>query len=114
MRKVDLESLLATFAGDPAGRLRVFALVSLGIVESLSNGTMSATDATRFCFHVDNHFYVRKTFKTVARRFMSHGRQLADLFDILPAEDANRGFLHEPAIMKSLCVKLIEEKHLVA
>jgi hypothetical protein len=39
---------------------------------------------------------------------MSHGIQLTDLFDSLPAEEAQREYLHELEMMRSLCLKLLE------
>jgi hypothetical protein len=45
---------------------------------------------------------------------MSHGVQLPDLFDLLPADEAHRQFQHELATMRTLCLKLLEDKQLVA
>ena len=45
---------------------------------------------------------------------MSHGVQLADLFDCLPSEKAQREFLHELSVIRGLCLKIIEGKQLVA
>jgi hypothetical protein len=42
---VRLESIFAEAGDPPARRLTVFALLGLGVVESLDNGLMSATDA---------------------------------------------------------------------
>jgi hypothetical protein len=58
--------------------------------------------------------YVRKHLKQqIADRIMSHGVQLPDLFDCL-AENAQREYLHELALMRALCLKLIEDRRLVA
>ena len=113
--RLQLETLLASAGDDPADRLTVFALINLGIIESLANGSMSATDAVRLFFNADNCLYVRKQLKEkLADRVMSHGVQLADLFDCLPTERAQREFLHELASMRSLCLKLVDGKRLVA
>ena len=40
---------------------------------------------------------------------MSHGVQLPDLYDSLPTEEAQREFLHELEIIRSLCLKLLEK-----
>jgi hypothetical protein len=48
-----------------------------------------------------------------ADAIMSHGVQLPDLFDVLPREEAHREFQRELAIMRALCLKLLEEKQLV-
>ena len=112
---VQLRDVIAAAGGEPVDRLAVFAFVSLGVVESLASGSLSATDAIRSFFNADNCLYVRKTLKqTLADRVMSHGVQLADIFDVLPAEDAQREYLHELAAMRSLCIKLLESEHQVA
>ena len=41
---------------------------------------------------------------------MSHGVQLPDLFTCLPAEEAQREFLHELETMRSLCLKLLDKE----
>ena len=41
---------------------------------------------------------------------MSRGLQLPDLFDCLPTEEAQREFLHELEIIRSLCLKLLENE----
>lgn len=112
---VQLRDLIAAAGGESVDRRAVFAFVSLGVVESLSNGSLSATDAVRSFFNAENCLYVRKALKQkLAARIMSHGVQLADLFDILPTEDAHREYLHELAAMRSLCLKLLEDGHQVA
>ena len=88
-----------------------FALLCLGIVESLTNGLMSVTDALRLFFHAENCLFVRKHLKEkIADQIMSHGVQLPDLFDALPAEDAQREFQREVTTIHSLCLKLLEDK----
>jgi hypothetical protein len=110
-----LKSLLSAAGEGTADRLAIFAMVNLGIVESLANGVLSAADAVRLFFHAENCLYVRKHLKEpTADRIMSHGVQLADLFDCLPSEKAQREFLHELSVMRGLCLKLIEDKQLVA
>src|SRR5258708_306028 len=114
-RMLRLQSLLAPANKDPADRLAFFALVNLGVVESLVNGSIGAAEAVNHFYFADNCLFVRKALKDkTADRIMSHGVQLADLFDSLPLEDAQREFLHELATMRSLCLKLIEGKRLVA
>lgn len=43
-----------------------------------------------------------------ADAIMSHGVQLADLFDILPPKEAQREFQRELAVMYSRCLTLLE------
>lgn len=92
-----------------------FALLCLGIIESLTSGLLSATDALRLFFHADNCLFVRKNLKEkIADQIMSHGVQLLDLFDALPAQVAQQEFQRELTTMHSLCLKLLEEKQIAA
>ena len=84
-------------------------------IESLANGSLSATNALRVFFHTENCLFVRKQLRDkTADAIMSHGVQLPDLFDALPREEAHREFQRELATMRALCLKLLEEKQLVA
>jgi hypothetical protein len=104
-----LESILAESNGTPARRLVLFALLGLGIVESLANGLVSANEALRLFFNAENCLFVRKRLKEkTADQVMSRGVQLPDLFDILPADEAQRQFQHELSTMRALCLKLLE------
>jgi hypothetical protein len=40
---------------------------------------------------------------------MSHGVQLPDLFDCLPADEAQREFFHELETIRSLCLTILEK-----
>lgn len=112
---VRLETLLSASAKTPEQQSALFALLNLGVIESLANGLISATDALRWFFHADNCLFVRKRLKEkTADAIMSHGVQLPDLFEALPAEEAHREFQRELSAMRSLCLKLLEEKQLVA
>jgi hypothetical protein len=51
---VSLKTLLAASGEMPAPQLVLFALLSLGIIESLANGLLSATNALRIFFHTEN------------------------------------------------------------
>ncbi len=91
------------------------AYVNLGLIESLANGLVSASEAVRHFYHADNCLFVRKSLKDkTADRIMSHGVQLPDLFDLLPPGRAQRQFLHELATMRSLCLQLQESQQKVA
>jgi hypothetical protein len=104
-----LEPILAESNGTPARRLVLFALLGLGVVESLANGLMSANEAVRLFFNADNGVFVRKRLKEkAADQVMSRGVQLPDLFDILPADEAQRQFQHELSAIRALCLKLLE------
>lgn len=95
--------------------LALFTLLTLGMIESLANGLLSATEAVRVFFHMENCLFVRKHRRDkTADTIMSHGVQLPDLFEALPREEAHREFQRELATMRTLCLKLLEEKQLVA
>ena len=95
--------------------MAVFALLNLGVIESLANGLLSATEARKILFHAENCLFVRKHLREkIADEIMSHGVQLPDLFEVLPAEEAHRQFQRQLAIMRSLCLKLIEARQMVA
>ena len=112
---IDLQLLLANSDRTQEQRLALFAWLNLGIVESLANGLMSARDALRIFFNAKNSLFVRQGLpERRAEAIMSHGVQLADLFDALPAEEAQREFQHELATIRALCLTILEEKRLAA
>jgi hypothetical protein len=112
--RINLEALLSQ-ASNTHQQVASFALLCLGIIESLTNGLMSVTDALRLFFHADNCLFVRKQLKEkIADQIMSHGVQLPDLFEALPAEEAQREFQREVTEIHSLCLKLLEDKQIAA
>lgn len=113
--KISLQTLLSASGGMPGQQLALLALLTLGILESLANGLLSATDALRVFFHTENCLFVRKQLRhKIADAIMSHGVQLPDLFEVLPPEEAHREFQRELATIRSLCLTLLEEQRLVA
>jgi hypothetical protein len=114
-KSLGFEHLLSAAASDQMDRLAFFAIINLGVVESLANGSIGAADAVCNFYFADNCLFVRKVLKDkTADRIMSHGVQLPDLFDSLSFEDAQREFLHELATMRSLCLQLLESRRRVA
>lgn len=114
MTAIDLESLLSHMA-DPRQRVASFALLSLGAIESLMSGAIRASDAIRLLFHADNCLFVHERLHQVAAdEVMSRGVQLPDLFDALPAEEAQQEYQRELTAMHSLCLKLIEAQESAA
>jgi len=112
---VDLQMLLSNSDRTHEQKLALFAWLSLGIVESLVNGLMTATDAVRIFFNAKNSLFVRRDLtERRAEAIMSHGVQLADLFDALPGEQAQQEFQRELAAIRSLCLSILEEKRLAA
>jgi hypothetical protein len=111
---IDLTVLLSNIDHRPQ-QLSSFALLCLGITESLAGGSMTATEALRHFFHAQNCLFVRRTLQEkLADELMSRGVQLADLFDALPAEEAQRSFQRELGTMHSLCLQLLERQRVVA
>jgi hypothetical protein len=113
--RTSLKTLLSASSETPAQQLTLFALLTLGMIESLANGLFSTTDALQVFFHTENCLFVRKQLRDkTADTIMSHGVQLPDLFEALPMAEAHREFQRELATMRALCLKLLEEKQLVA
>jgi hypothetical protein len=91
--------------------LELFALVNLGLVQSLASGILSPDEAVERFYHADNCLYVQRHLrKREANAIMSRGVQLPDLFECLPAEEARREFYHELETIRALCLKLLGEK----
>jgi hypothetical protein len=115
VQTVRLDSLLGEAGRKAKERLALFALLNLGIVESLRSGLLTASDALRLFFHADNCLFVRRKLRDkTADRIMSHGVQLPDLFDVLPSEEAQREFQRELAAMQGMCFQLLEGRRKVA
>ena len=112
---ISLKTLLLASGETQAHQLTLFALLNLGIIESLANGLISATDALRVFYNGENCLFVRRQLREkTADEIMSRGVQLPDLFDVLPTEEAHREFQRELVTMRSLCLKLLEDQQLVA
>lgn len=112
---IQLETLLAEADSLPAQRLALFALLNLGRVESLAGGSLSAAAAVRLFFHAENCLFVRQHLRErVADEVMSRGVQLPDLFEALPAREAQQEFQRELATMRALCLTLLAEQRLAA
>ena len=103
--------VLSRASDNSTQQLTLFALLNLGLVQSLTSGVLSPTEAIQRFYHADNCLYVRKQLRNKeANAIMSHGVQLPDLFACLPAEEAQREFLHELETIRSLCLKLMEKE----
>lgn len=109
--QINLNEMLSASSNTIVQRRSIFALLALGIIDSLDNGTISATDAIERFFHADNCLFVRAAlYERSAETLMSHGVQLPDLFMVLPPQDAQREFQRELFKMRSLCYTMLEEK----
>jgi hypothetical protein len=113
--RIDLKTVLGGARRSRSERAALFALINLGIVESLTNGLISAADALQVFFHAENCLFVRKELRVkAADEIMSHGVQLPDLFDALPADQAQREFNRELATIRNLCLRLLGQKRSAA
>jgi hypothetical protein len=100
--------VLSDISGDLTQQLRYFALLNLGMVQSLASGVISATEAVQLFYNAENCLYVREHFRNKkANAIMSHGVQLPDLFDALSTEEASRELFHELETIRSLCMSLL-------
>ena len=113
--KINLKKLLSDPEKTGAQKLALFAWLNLGIVESLTKGHLTPADAIRIFFNGENSLFVRQALANKnADAIMGRGVQLADLFDVLPAKEAQREFQRELAAIRSLCLNILDEKRLAA
>ena len=111
---VDIHALLLQ-ATDKDQKVAYFALLSLGVIESLAGGAITASSAVQMFFNADNCLFVREQLpEKAADEIMSRGVQLPDIFDALSAEKAQQEFQRELATIRLLCLSLLEEKKLAA
>ena len=100
--------LLSEIRGGRVQQLEFFAIVNLGIVQSLASGALSPAEAVQRFYHVANCLYVRRTLRSrEANEAMSRGVQLPDLFDTLGTDEARREFYQELEAIRVLCLKLL-------
>jgi ClpP class serine protease len=110
---MNLESVLK--GQSHAARTAPFALLVLGIVESISGGVLSVSDAVATFFTAENCMFVRKALKNKSvDEIMGRGVQLSDLFEALEPDEANREFREELRAMQDLCRILLQRKSLAA
>ncbi len=75
------------------------------------SGTLSASNVVVRFYHADNCLYVRRELRNrTADAIMARGVQLPDLFDALPAEEAQREFYRELETMRVLALKLLAQE----
>ncbi|MCY2988056.1 MAG: hypothetical protein NTY19_09365 [Planctomycetota bacterium] len=114
-RRIDLAAVLEGSGKTRPEQVALFALINLGIVESLSSGLLSAAECLQVFFHADNCLFVRRKLRAkVADQIMSHGVQLPDLFDALPTDQAQREFNRELAKLRDLCLRLLGQQRSAA
>ena len=95
-------------SGSLAEQLELFALVNLGLLQSMVSGILTPTDTVERFYNARNCLYVQKHFRRrEAQTIMSRGVQLPDLFDSLPPDEAQRELYHELETMCALSLKLL-------
>lgn len=55
-----IRMVLSEASGSLTQQLELFALLNLGLVQSLASGTLSVTEAIERFYHADNCLYVRQ------------------------------------------------------
>ena len=111
--RIELSSLLSQ-ATDKE-KVASFALLALGVTESLDSGALTASEVIQVFFHIDNCLFAKEQIaEKVADDIMSRGVQLADIFTALPAEKAQQEFQRELNTLHLLCLTLLEERQLAA
>ena len=106
---------LATITAGQHQPLTLFAVTSLGIIESLVAGSLTPKQATTSFFHGKNIRFVKTKLRDDrANEIMGRGVQLADLFDAMSMEEAHREFQHELQAMKRLCNEVLEAERAAA
>jgi hypothetical protein len=114
-KPMNLQQVLNAAGADSARQLELFAILTLGIMESLENGVLSPAEAITVFFNLENCRFVRDNLPAkAADEVMGRGVQLPDLLEALDAEEAPKEFQREIAAIRRLCLGLLEEHRLVA
>jgi hypothetical protein len=86
---------------------RSFSVFGLGIVDLLEKRLVPPADAEFEFFNAQIIKLVKRSVKDrEAIEFIERGSQLADLYDALPREVADKEFARELEAMRKLCEKL--------
>ena len=102
--------VLSELTGSPSQSIEIFALVNLGFIQSLASGVLTPTDAISRFYHAANCRFVKSRYRQKeAQEIMSRGIQLADLFETLSPEEAQREFGCELETMRSLCLRILSK-----
>jgi hypothetical protein len=103
-----LESMLGGRSTTDRQALEAFAVLNLGIIESLRTGTINPDEAVARFYNAANCLYVRRKLKNpVCDEIMSRGVQLPDLFLVLSPSAARRQLSGELNALGRLCLKLL-------
>ncbi len=111
MKTIRLSKLVSPSGDDGDVALRTFALLNIGIADSLDAGNLKTADAVALFFNAENCRFVRtKLHDKKADEIMSRGVQLHDLFEALPQREAKRELQHELHAIRTLCSRLLKSK----
>ena len=114
-KTIRLQNVFAETGDQREQQVALFAFLCLGLLDALASGTVSASEAVHLFFNAENCLFVHRHLdEKTADSVMSHGVQLPDLFQALPAESALREFQHELSIMRSLCTRMLEPMRMAA
>lgn len=114
-KEMNLQSVLGAAADDPGRQAELFALLTLGILESLENGVLGPGDAVGVFFNAPNCRFVRERLPgKAADEVMGRGVQLPDVLEAFGPEEAQRELEREIAEIRRLCLGILEEQRLVA
>lgn len=98
-----------------AKRTEVFALIVLGLLDSLESGVLNCSEVVPLFFHAANCRFVESHLQCVdAIEVMGRGSQLPDLYDALDSTEADRELALEIAAMRSRCLAMLADGRLVA
>jgi len=110
-----LERILGSATTRPEERREVFALIVLGLLDSLERDVLTAADLSFVFFNVGNCEFVAAHFDASdAEDVMARGVQLADLFDALDPDEARTEFAAEVIAIRNLCLAILGKERLVA
>lgn len=110
-----LERILGLPGIGSDGQREVFALLTLGLLDSVETGVLSPADAVEIFFHIENCRFVEASVQSAdASEVMGRGAQLPDLFDALGPEEARRECGAEVAAMRTRCLAMLGHERLVA
>ena len=100
--------LLSENRGGRTEQLELFAILNLGVAQSLASGALTPSEALQRFYHAANCLYVRRTLRSKeANEVMGRGAQLPDLFEGLDCEEARCEFYREIDTIRVLCLKLL-------
>jgi hypothetical protein len=106
--RIELETLFGGQRISGRRALETFAVINLGLIESLRNGALDANDAICRFYNAANCLFVRRKLRNaLCDDVMAHGVQLADLFDALSPSAARRQFALELNAMAKICLRLL-------